>query len=144
MLVRNILYRVLKRCLSIQLLQKCNPFTLELRGYHHYVLSSLSETCFPLLKSRDICISSCRYQNDSGTFKLSLLLSESRVPEPVVTQRLYRFNHGLKFWECPIHRRITQAYLMSEYIICCLKRFGDISVTLFPLNTQPDISDWVV
>ena len=28
---------------------------------------------------------------------------------------------------------------MSEHIICCLKRFSDISVTVFALNVQPDI-----
>ena len=54
------------------------------------------------------------------------------------TQRLYRFNHGLKFWECPIHSPITQACLMSEHITCCLKRFSDISVTVFALSVQPD------
>ena len=60
------------------------------------------------------------------------------------SQRLYRFSHGLKFWECSIHRPITQACLMSEHITCCLKRFSDISVTVFALNVQPDISEWIV
>ena len=52
----------------------------------YFVISSSCETCFPLLKSRDICISSYRYQNGSGTFKLLLWLSESRVLVPVVVK----------------------------------------------------------
>ena len=53
------------------------------------------------------------------------------------SQRLYKFSHGLKFWECSIHQ-------LSEHITCCLKRFSDISVTVFALNVQPDISEWIV
>ena len=33
---------------------------------------------------------------------------------------------------------------VRAHITCCLKRFRAISVTVFALSVQPDISEWVV
>ena len=134
----------------IQLLLKCNPFTLELRGYHHYVHYYLFCNIFhvwdifPSAKIQGYLYQFLQISKWFRNFQTIAVTIRKQSAGAGRTQRLYRFNHGQKFWECSINRPITQACLMSEHITCCLKCFSDISVTVFALSVQPDISEWVV
>ena len=149
MTVCNILCRVCKRCLSIQLLQKMQPI-YTWRGFHHYVHYYLFcdiflvWDMFPSAKIQGYLYRFLQISKWFRNFQTIAVAIRKQNSCAGGSQRLYRFSHGLKFWECSIHRPITQACLMSEHITCCLKRFSDISVTLFALNVQPDISEWIV
>ena len=126
---------------------KCNTFTLELRGYHHYVHYYLFGDIFlvwdmfPSSKNQgDICIRSYRYQNESRTFKYH----ETECLFQLYSIRTTKIQSWTKFWECPILRPITQDCLTSEWHHMLFEGFSVSSVTVFALSVQPGISERVM